>query len=246
MPPSSSASCDDPRTGLGRQQPVCAEFVARPNRFLVLARLDDGTEVSAYLPNTGRLSHLLKPGRELILRRDGGPPRRTEYTVTRAWDGCWVALEANRAPHLLKEWLEEGNPFPGFGYVDEIRSEVSVAGHRLDLLLSAGDRRMWVEVKSGGRAVDGTALLSKTPSARGLSHLAALARLVGEGAPAAATFVVQRGDVDRLLVGGDADRGWIDAVLAAQEAGVDIVGFGCQVTNTDVRVSRVLPVTWSE
>lgn len=225
---------------------VPVHFVSRPNRFLVVARFEDGAEVSAYLPNTGRLSHLMTSGRRLLLRRDGGPHRRTEFTVTRAWDGCWVALEASRAPLLLAQWLQEGNPFPDFGHVDEIRSEVSVLGHRLDLLLGHGTETMWVEVKSGGRAENETALLSMTPSTRGVSHLSALARLVEGGESAAAAFVIQRDDVRTLLVGGDADQGWIEAVESARDAGVSILAFGCDVTETDVRLARVLPVTWSQ
>lgn len=218
-------------------------FVSRPNRFLVVARLADGTEVTAHLPNTGRLEDLLQRDRKMILRRDGGPPRRTDFTASRAWDGCWVGLEASRAPLLLSDWLEEGNPFPGLGLVNDAQTEVSAAGHRLDLLLSSAAGRVWVEVKSGSRAVDGEALLSRTPSARGVSHLSALARLVEGGEPAAAAFVIQRGDARSLLVGGDADQGWIDAVQSAERAGVSILAFGCEVDETTVRVARVLPVT---
>lgn len=225
-------------------QIVSASFVSRPNRFVVVAQLEGGPEISAYLPNTGRLSHLMQPGRPLLLRFDGGPSRRTEFTVIRAWDDCWVALEASKAPGLLKGWLMRGNPFPGFGRVDEMRSEVAVEGHRLDLLLLREPESMWVEVKSGGRARNGVALLSKTPSVRGASHLATLARLAGSGERSAAAFVLQRGDVDSLSVGGDADPGWVDAVRSAREAGVVVAAFACDVTATDVRIARMVPVTW--
>lgn len=225
-------------------QVVPASFVRRPNRFLVVARLEDGPEISAYLPNTGRLSHLMQPGRPLLLRRDGVPPRRTEFTAIRAWDDCWVALEASKAPGLLKEWLLRGNPFPEFGQVDAIRSEVAIEGHRLDLLLVRGPESMWVEVKSGGRASNGIALLSETPSLRGVSHLATLARLAERGEPSAAAFVLQRGDVSGLHVGGDADQGWIDGVRFAREAGVIVAAFACDVTATELGISRVVPVTW--
>lgn len=136
------------------------------------------------------------------------------------------------------------DPFPGFGLVNEVLTEVKVEGHRLDLQLRRGADRIWVEVKSGGRAVDAVGLLSKTPSARGVGHLHALARLAESGEQAAAAFVIQRGDVRRLEVGGDADRGWVDAVRSAREAGVAIAAFGCDVTATSVRIVRVLPVIW--
>ena len=229
-----------------RPDVVPARFVARPNRFLVLAELEDGEQVHAYLPNTGRLTHLTTPERPLILRRDGAPPRRTEYTVTRAWDGCWVALEASLAPRLLADWLLAGHPLGGFGKATAVKREVTAEGHRLDLRVESEAGPVWVEVKSGGRSTDRTALLSATPSMRGVSHLEALARLVAKGEHAAAAFVIQRPDVDALLIGGDADPGWIAAVRTAHSGGVAIAAFGCQVTETEVEIDRELPVIWED
>lgn len=225
---------------------VRAGFIDRPNRFVLRARLEDGSIVEAHLPNTGRLTHLAEPGRPFILRRDGSPPRSTEYTAIRAWDGCWVALEASRAPQLLVDWLER-NQMPGIGAIAEIAREVTVEGHRLDLHLTTLDgTTVWVEVKSGGRGDSGTALLSATPSVRGASHLAALGRLASTGELAVVAFVVQRPDVGTLRVGGDADPGWVEAVRAAREAGVGVIAFGCAVTEDAVFIDRELPVVWED
>ncbi len=219
--------------------------MARPNRFLVVAQLDDGHQVEAYLPNTGRLTHLTEPGRPLVLRHEPAPRRKTAYTVTRAWDGTWVALEANLAPRLLADWLQAGHRLGPFGRASQIETEVPVDHHRLDLRAFTPQGPVWVEVKSGGRSADGTALLSKTPSRRGVSHLATLARLVEAGHRAVAAFVIQRGDVERLLVGGDADPGWVEAVRHAHEAGVVVLAYGCDVTESSVRISRELDVVWT-
>ncbi len=226
---------------------VPARFVERPNRFVVRARLEDGAVVEAYLPNTGRLVHLTEPGRPFLLRRDGGPPRRTDYTAVRAWDGCWVALEAGRAPRLLTEWLAAGNPLPGHGPIVSIEHEVPVGQHRLDLRLIARDgTTVWVEVKSGGRATEGVGLLSRTPSSRGVAHLALLERLAEGGEAAAVAFVLQRPDVRALRVGGDADPDWIAAVQSADAAGVEVLAFGCAVTETVVAVDRELAILWED
>ena len=85
---------------------VTAAFVARPNRFVIIAELADGRRVRAHLPNTGRLTHLTTAGREFLLRPSTDPARLTEFTAVRAWDGCGVALEASRAPELLAAWLD--------------------------------------------------------------------------------------------------------------------------------------------
>jgi len=51
-----------------------ASFVVRENRFQARVSLAD-EEVPAHLPNSGRLSELLLPGRRVLLGRRGG---RTE------------------------------------------------------------------------------------------------------------------------------------------------------------------------
>ena len=82
-----------------------AEFLRRPNRFVVQARLADGDAVRAYLPNTARLTELLEEGRPMLLEPADDPSRSTDYTVRRIWDGTWVALEATRAETLVEKWL---------------------------------------------------------------------------------------------------------------------------------------------
>ena len=225
-------------------EPVPARFVSRPNRFVAVVELENGRHVRAYVPNTGRLTHLTEPGTPYLVVRDGTPPRLTEYTATRAWDGTWVALDAARAPRLLVDWLGAGHPFPRFGLVESIQTEVTVGKHRLDLHGENEQGPVWIEVKSGGRASGGNALLSQTPSTRGVAHLDALAELARSGELAAAAFVLQRSDVESLVVGGDAHPGWVEAVRAARDGGVTIAAYGCEVSETAVTIDRELPVIW--
>jgi sugar fermentation stimulation protein A len=220
-----------------------ATFLHRPNRFLVSARLPSGEEVMAYLPNTGRLTELLVAGRRVVLEPADDPRRKTRFTVTRVWDGVWVSLTASEAPVLLADWVRRRGELPPFGHVEQIEREVTLGRHRIDLrLILADGRRLWIEVKSNSRSQAGEALLSKTPSERGWSHLRVLGELASEGEPAAVAFVVQREDAGRLVVGPDADPGWVEAVETAAQAGVAVLAYGCRVTPDHVEIVRELPV----
>jgi len=220
-------------------------FVDRPNRFVVVIDLADGRRVRAHLPNTGRLTHVTQPGTRYMLEPVDDPKRVTRFTATRAWDGCWVALDASRAPSLLADWLA-GNELPGFGPVGSLEREVGLGRRRIDLVAHTPGGAVWLEVKSGGRAQDGRALLSQTPSSRAAAQLGSLSEVVAAGAPAAVAFVVQRPDVETLLIEGDADRGWIESVTKAARAGVALLAFGCAVTHESVWIDRQLPITWAE
>jgi sugar fermentation stimulation protein A len=220
---------------------VEGRWVARPNRFVVKVELAGGEVVAAHLPNTGRLTHLMAPGRRFLLRPSYDAHRKTRFTATRAWDGTWVALEAARAPAVLAAWLA-GRELGPLGAVADLRSEVRVGRHRIDLAGRGSEGVVWIEVKSGGRTEGDVALLSQTPSTRAAAHLELLEELVAGGARAAAVFVVQRSDVRALLVGGDADAGWIAAVRSAAAGGVQILAYGCDVTPDEVSIARELPV----
>jgi sugar fermentation stimulation protein A len=223
--------------------PAHARFVARDNRFVVRAELAGGEVVPAYLPNTARLHDLLMPGTALRLAPAEDPGRRTAWTVTRAWDGTWVALAADAASGLVADHLVAGGRLPGWPAITAVRREVVHGRHRLDLEVTFDDgRRGLVEVKSLSRARDRIAPLSVTPSARGVAHLAALAKVARAGTPAAVVFVVQRDDADVLDLTAAADPAWQAAVGAAQAAGVHVVGFACEVDERRVRLGRELEV----
>ncbi len=210
--------------------PTPARFVARDNRFVARARLDDGEEVRAYVPNTARLTDVLVPEAELLLEPTDAAHRRTAWTVTRVWDGTWVALAAGVASTLVGDHLRGGGTLPGWPAVTAVRPEVTRDGHRFDLEVDRADGRTGVvEVKSLSRVRGGVAPLSATPSTRGVAHLGTLARLAREGTPTAVVFVVQRPDATALDVGVPADPAWVAAVRGARDAGVHVVAFGCRV-----------------
>jgi sugar fermentation stimulation protein A len=224
-----------------------ATLLGRENRFVVSVRLGSGEVTRAYLPNTARLHDLLRSDASVVLEATDDPRRTTRYTATRVTDrGAWVSLEAARASDHVATHVCGTGGLPGIDEVLEVEREVRVGAHRFDFLLRtpAGDEVIF-EVKSLSRAVGSDAPLSATPSIRGVAHLKALADLVREGGRAAVAFVVQRGDVDRLVVGHHADPAWVAAVREAHGAGVAIIAFRCHVDPTTVALDRAIPVVYS-
>ena len=233
---------------LNQQRWRAGTFVARENRFVVRARLDteDGPapEVRAYLPNTARLTDVLVPGAKLALHPNDLERRRTRWTVTRVWDGTWVALEASAANTLIADHLDGGGQIPGWHtIIGPVRREVIRGRHRFDLEVTLRDGRVGiVEVKSLSRALGGVAPLSNTPSSRGVAHLDALGGLVATGTPTAVIFVVQREDVTALDIGAPANPGWQEAVQRALARDVHVAAFRCNVGPSTVVLEDPIPV----
>jgi sugar fermentation stimulation protein A len=206
---------------------VDGRFVARPNRFVVQARLTDGRLAEAHLADPGRLRDLLVPGAELRLRPVPADARRkTRFTVALVRSAAprtvWVSLETTRA-NLLADRLFAAGSVAGYGPEWKRRREVPHQGHRFDFLLARGPRVCWVEVKSVTWVEGDVGLFPDAPTARGLRHVQSLtAQVETPGVAAMVLFVVQRGDAREVRPSRRIDPAFADALQSALAAGVQV------------------------
>ncbi len=167
-----------------------AAFIDRPNRFVVRCRKGD-EEMSAFLPNPGRLHELLLPGRTLYLTRDGASDHRkyphTVVAVER--EGIPIMLHTHRTNNVARYLIDEGM-VPGLEGARVIGKEVPVGRSRFDLLIEHEGRELLVEVKSCTLVENRTAMFPDAVTARGARHLSELAALSEKGRETAVLFVV--------------------------------------------------------
>lgn len=232
---------------------VPATFVARPNRFLVLARLEDGREVRAHCPDPGRLRELLMPGVRLYVTPAAAPQgRRTEYDlrfVEHPEHGTLVSLDTRLPNALVAKALCAGRLTP-FGLPVEMRTEVVGPIHaegvrsRFDfLLVDERGTRTWLEVKSVTLVEGRIARFPDAPTVRGARHLRELAALAAAGVDRAALlFVIQRPDADRLMPFRARDPEFADALRLAANSGVKVYALTCELTLTHMGLGRFIPV----
>lgn len=225
---------------------VPARFLRRPNRFVLRARLDDGRDVRAHLPNPGRLEAILTPGRPLRLEAAEDESRKTDWSAvlarTRDEDG-WVSLVTTLPNRLVGRALEEGALAELDGWRAE-RAEARVGGSRLDFLLRREDgRRMALEVKSVTLERDSVGLFPDAVTARGTRHLRELAAVAGRrGWEAAVLFVAQRDDVESVTAAPGIDPDFAAAFSAARSAGVRAMARRCRVGPRGVALGPSVPV----
>lgn len=174
-----------------------ANFVARPNRFLVDCRLPGGDQVRAYLPNPGRLRELLLPDAILhLVEREPGSTRRTRFTVV-AVDrapGRPIMLHTHRTNDVARFLLEERR-VPGLEEARVVAAEVKVGHSRFDFRLEEAGEEILLEVKSCTLVSDRVAMFPDAVTARGARHVRELAELSRGGTRTAVLFVVHWSDV---------------------------------------------------
>ncbi len=217
-------------------------FRSRPNRFLTVLDLQ-GTEVEAHLPDPGRLRELLVPGAEVWARPTVGTGRKTRYTLAlvRAPTGELVSVVTTLPNQLTEEALRAGRLAELREWAIEAR-ERRWGASRFDFLLRRGGRRMLLEVKSVTLVEGGRALFPDAVTARGARHLRELAAARGEGLEAAVLFVVQRRDAKSVTAARAIDPKFADALAAARDAGVRLLGYRCRVTLEEAALTESVPV----
>ena len=220
---------------------IAGRFVRRDNRFRVTVEVA-GDAVAAHLPNSGRLTELLTPGRRCWLAEFDSPWRKTRFDLKLVeFAGAPVSVDARLPNALFAEalgarWLE---PFRGYARVER---EVRLGASRLDFRLSGPAGTCWVEVKSVTLVEDGVARFPDAPTARGARHLGELSAAVSGGQRAAIGFVIQRADARSFVPHDQADSAFGLALREGARAGVDVYAWICEVTQQAVTIAGQVPV----
>jgi len=166
-----------------------AEYVSRPNRFVIMAR-DRGETLRCHCPNPGRLIEFLFPGTPLILEASGeGVERGTVYTAAAVErpNGIIAPLYAAKANNAASAFFL-GRIIPG---LETVKAEHTIGSSRFDFLcLDSAGRRHLVEVKACSLVEHRVAMFPDAPSLRALRHIEELTLLSAEGYIPHVLFVI--------------------------------------------------------
>lgn len=163
-----------------------AFFVDRPNRFIVIARLENGIEVSCHCPNPGRLIELTLPGQELLVQKSSNPDRKHAYTLVGAiYKDKILPLYSVKANDIAEQLILP-TIFKG---EYRVRREVSIPlvhtkngeategntkkeiRSRFDLAVNYNNEEHYIEVKACTLSEYGVSAFPDAPSERAARHL---------------------------------------------------------------------------
>jgi sugar fermentation stimulation protein A len=228
-------------TGMTFTHPlVFGRLVRRYKRFLVDVTLDDGSTVTGTCPNTGSMQSCVTPGWRVALTHAPSPTRKYAYTWELVHNGkTWIGINTQRTNRLAEEAIVAGRIPELAGYEDVLREQSYGNNSRIDLLLGAGERRCYVEVKNVTlRTDDGSAAFPDAVTERGRKHLEELARMVRVGHRAVMLYVIQRGDVTGFRIAHEIDPAYARALRHARKHGVEALVYGVSVSPRRLRVAR--------
>jgi sugar fermentation stimulation protein A len=224
---------------------IPAVLERRYMRFLADVTLENGERITVHCPNPGSMMGLKDPGSRCWLSQSDNPRRKLKHTLeVLEADGALVGINTGLPNRLAEEAIAGGRIAPLTGYASMRREVKYGANSRIDLLLEDAARPpCWVEVKNVHLMREpGLAEFPDSVTSRGAKHLLELAARARAGERAVQLFIVQRPDCHRFTPAADIDPVYAEGLRAARDAGVEILGYGCDVSLSAISVARPVEI----
>lgn len=219
-------------------------LVRRYKRFLADVILDGGQAVTAACPNTGAMLGLTAPGAAVWLSKSANALRKYPHTWEMVECGLSLVGLNTGLPNALAAEAIAAGLVPELSGYETIQREIKYGrASRIDILLSKGGRRAYVEVKNAHlMRRRGRVEWPDCVTARGLKHLGELADMARAGHRAALLFVIQRADAKSFAIAADLDPAYADAFAKAQAQGVEALAYRCRISPEEVAIDRAVPI----
>lgn len=235
------------------------QLVRRYKRFLADIITDAGDEITIHCPNTGAMHGCNAPGSAVWYSRSDNAKRKYPHTLEAVHTANGIAgVNTARANPLIAEALAADRVEPLRGYT-EISSEArvpqevtqatdEVRAGRFDFCLSEPQASTdmapcYVEVKSVTYALgDGLGVFPDAVSTRALRHLQALVACRALGWRAVLIFCVQHSGINRVAPAADIYPEYAQALVHAQQQGVEILAYSVELSANEFVVGKRLPI----
>jgi sugar fermentation stimulation protein A len=218
------------------------KFIERPNRFLARVEIEGQIE-EVFVPNPGRMYELMIPGKQVFIRDNPVPHRKTSFDMIGVHhDGVLISIDSNLPNRFIRNLLET-NQLPYFTGYTNVIPEPRAYGGRFDFLLEGENNRVFIEVKSCTLVVNRRVLFPDAPTTRGARHMKHLARALtsGDVNDAAVVFVIQRPDADIFSPHDGNDPKFGDALREAYNQGVRIIPILTNVIDWNLELVKKIP-----
>ena len=227
---------------------IPGKLIKRYKRFLADVELEGGEVVIAHCANPGSMLKLQEPDAEVWLSPARNTNRKLKYTweIVKCSD-TYVGLNTSLTNKIVEESIQK-NLIPELKGYDNLRREVQYGKNsRIDILLeNANLPNCYLEVKSVtlNRPERGKELAEFPDSvtARGTKHLYELLDQVADGNRAVMFYLAQREDCDQFSIADDLDPNYAKAFYVAQNAGVEMLCYGCSISPEAIEITRKLEI----
>ncbi|TKB45355.1 DNA/RNA nuclease SfsA [Thalassotalea mangrovi] len=221
-----------------------ATLIKRYKRFLADIELDDGNVLTIHCPNTGAMTGCADPGFKVWYSTSANKNRKYPQTFELAQNNQnhWIGVNTGNANKLVVEAINDEVISELTGY-QHCQTEVKYGeeGSRIDVMLTGPGRSdCYVEVKSTTLLIEGTGYFPDAITTRGQKHIRELMAVKRQGNRAMLFFCVQHTGIENVSVADFIDADYAALLKQAVAAGVEIVCYGCDIDNTQIKLVKKL------
>ena len=152
-----------------------------------------------------------------------------------------INMDSQAPNKAVLEWLQKGADNV-FGKITKIRPEYAYGNSRFDFYLETHRSKIFLEVKGVTLEKDNIVSFPDAPTERGSKHLRELSAAVKDGYKTAVLFVVQMSPVRYFTPAKTQDPLFAQTLADAKKAGVKILAYDCEVTETEMNIRAPIPI----
>lgn len=237
-------------------------WIKRYKRFMVDLTLDSGDVLTVHSANTGSMKNCYVEGGQAWFWDSKNEKRKYPHSLelTETPSGHVACINTSRPNYLVKEAIENGTVEELQDY-SELKMEVRYGDEksRIDILLSGGQKNIYVEVKNttllektlnglpseDGTTEEGMGYFPDSVSDRASKHLRELMRMVEEGHRAVIFFCVNHTGIQKVAPADHIDPVYGQLLREASQKGVEILAYQSHITDDEIILKKKLPIILS-
>jgi sugar fermentation stimulation protein A len=221
---------------------IKGEFIKRPNRFIAHVYVDN-IENIVHVPNTGRCKEILVPGSTVILREGNNPNRKTKYDLIAGYKKDTLINIDSQVPNAAVEEALKNKRINILKNYSSILREKTFGDSRFDFkLLNDEGEEYYLEVKGVTFEENGHCMFPDAPTDRGKKHLLELIKVKESGKGAGVLFLIQFKGASLFSPYDNMDKNFGDALRLANEHGVDILAYDCNVGENYIELDKKIKI----
>jgi sugar fermentation stimulation protein A len=217
-----------------------ATLIKRYKRFLADVTLEDGTETTLHVANTGAMTGCAEPGDTIWYSTSTNSKRKYPFSweITQTKDNHFICVNTMRANQLVEEAIKADLISELVGY-NTLKREVKYGDEKskVDIYLSQGTtntthKDAYVEVKSVtllGQTVkqhsDGQGFFPDSVTVRGQKHLRELTTLSQQGSRTVLFFAILHSGINKVSAAHHIDKKYGELLKVAQNENVEVLAY---------------------
>lgn len=230
-----------------------ATLIKRYKRFLADIILEDGTETTLHVANTGAMTGCAEPGDTIWYSTSSNPKRKYPFSweLTQTKDNHFICVNTMRANQLVEEAINNESISELVGY-KSLKREVKYGkeNSKVDIYLSQGTsdatkKDAFVEVKSvtllgqtAKQHSDGQGFFPDSVTVRGQKHLRELTTLSQQGSRTVLFFAILHSGINKVSAASHIDKKYGELLQIAQTENVEVIAYKAdfQLTSNQLEI----------